>query len=906
MGSPVHTTITKTAEAVRQAVIQLRPYQQDLFDRIHHQWSLGKQNVLAVAPTGAGKTVLLSAIVHDHNAATCVIAHRQELVSQISIALARNGIRHRIIGPDKLIRMIVSMQMTEVGLSFYDPSARVAVAGVDTLVRREKQLASWLPTVTLWVQDECFPAGTLVDGKPICELKIGDKVTAFNEQTDRYESRPVTHVFKNKSPSHMVRIVTKAHHVLHCTAGHPIFTKRGWVEAIDLTSNDEVLINEMSHVRESGEQAICDNVPLQKDGERLLRRGLLEQVSIGGVIENNVEYEQKICVGKNENEQPDARRINTVKNERHADSHGSSTKSERWERERTDESGADVILPFRVGRIQPSDDSFDGRLGETRLSETLQNRLRKPVVKDSNRSRRDESLQLESTGTGFEKGQVSYWVGLDSVTVHESRDLEQSGECDHDGHVYNIEVEGLHTYVAGGVTVHNCHHVLVKNKWGKAAEMFPNAKGLGVTATPSRADGAGLGRHADGLFDVMVEGPTMRTLIDDGYLTEYRIFAPPSDLDMTKVIISKTTGDFNVNATRDAVEHSSLIVSDDKTRIVGDVVNFYLQKFKGMLAVVFVPSVTAAEQLETQFISAGVIAKSLNGNTADDVRSNAIRKFGRREIHVLINVALFDEGFDCPAIEVVMDAYPTQSYSRFAQRFGRMLRLMDGKDFGIYSDHACNVKRHGLPDAHREWTLDRREKRSLSENDAAPVRTCLNEECFAVYERYHKACPFCGEPIPEPSSRSGPELVDGDLFELDAETLAEMRGEVAKVDTPNDTLWPELTPVTLNSHVQDWGKQLRTPQGINRASQMKKYAVKFEREYNENRDEHSIQQASIGALREIMAEWAGYHRAAGRDDSEIFKRFYLAYNVDWLSAQALNSDNAMTLIERVSLDIGRV
>ena len=61
------------------------------------------------------------------------------------------------------------------------------------------------------------------------------------------------------------------------------------------------------------------------------------------------------------------------------------------------------------------------------------------------------------------------------------------------------------------------HHLLTKNKWGRAVSMFPHAKWLGVTATPNRADGYGLGRHADGIMDAMVLAPNMRALIEMGY-----------------------------------------------------------------------------------------------------------------------------------------------------------------------------------------------------------------------------------------------------------------------------------------------------------------------------------------------------------------------------------------------------
>ena len=643
MNQPIQSRV---GLAVTQSLIKLRPYQNDMYEQIHNLWGSGVRNVLAVGPTGMGKTVLLSAVIMNHHGASCTIAHRQELVGQISLALARNGVEHRIIGPDSVIRQVVQSHMSKIGKSFYNPNAVASVAGVDTIM-------SW--------------NGTGVDGDLFTETR-----------TD----------------------------------------KSKWLYG----------------PRENG----------------------------------------------------------------------------RW------------------GQPHEVDKAPHGSLLGKKPPKDLSDRLRRYAPT------------------------VTLW----------------------------ITDEAHHLAAVGGK----------RNKWMKAVDLFGRAKGLGVTATPCRADGAGLGRHHDGVFDQMVIGPTMRDLINQKFLTEYRIFAPPSDLSgrMGAVKVSKSTGEYNTNDLRDAVEGSGLIVADDKTkRVVGDVVETYLSKFKGMLSVVFVPSVKAAEELERQFIKSGVPAKSLNGSTPDEIRNKSIDRFSRRELQVLVNVALFDEGFDLPAIEVVQDAYPTQSYGLFCQRFGRMLRLMDGKEFGIYSDHAGNVMRHGLPDAKREWTLDRREKRGAGGDDATPLRTCMNEECYNVYEKYLTVCPFCDTPIPKPApaDRKEPELVDGDLTELDADTLAQMRGEVARVDMPLQDAIAQYRLELAAKHTKP----------LHIAAHSRRFAAKLE-----------AQQQALEALREILAVWAGHHRAAGRSDSEIFRRFYLRYGVDWLSAQALGSSESLALSERVALDIGNL
>jgi len=172
--------------------------------------------MMAVCPTGSGKTVIMSNVSLEFPGPVAMIAHRQELVSQMSLALAKCEVKHRIVGPAKLVKTIVQIHMMELNRSWYDPNSHTAVCGVDTLIRRYDTLKHWCDGVGLVMIDECFPAGTLVDGKPIETIKIGDTVNAFNEETKSMERKKVTHVFKNKAPKELVRL-TVGHHVLTCT-----------------------------------------------------------------------------------------------------------------------------------------------------------------------------------------------------------------------------------------------------------------------------------------------------------------------------------------------------------------------------------------------------------------------------------------------------------------------------------------------------------------------------------------------------------------------------------------------------------------------------------------------------------------------------------------------------------------
>jgi DNA repair protein RadD len=564
--------------------VSLRPFQAELERRVYEAWNAGAANVMPVAATGSGKTVVLSKVLYDEPGASIAIAHRQELVSQISIALARNGVRHRIAGAKKgspLIRVISALQVAELGYSFFDPNAKTGVGGVDTIIRMDAD-DPWFKQVRLMVQDEA-------------------------------------------------------------------------------------------------------------------------------------------------------------------------------------------------------------------------------------------------------------------------------------------------------------HHVLKANKWGAAAALFPNARGMLPTATPLRADGKGLGRHADGLVDAMVLAPSMRDIIDMGYLTDYRIFAPPSDLDLTQVAMSQATGDYNADQLRKAVH---------KSHITGDVVAHYLKLAPGKLGVTFAVDVEAATEIAAAFRAAGVPAEVVSAKTPDALRAQILRRFKAREIKQLVNVDLFGEGFDLPAIEVVSFARPTESFALFSQQFGRALRLMltreeltgyddrtnegrkaiiaaSGKPVAFIIDHVNNVLRHGLPDARREWSLDRRERKSGGKSDAIPMRVCVNPECIQPYERVYKCCPYCGH-YPPPPSRSAPEFVDGDLTELDAETLAALRGDIAKID--GDAVMP-------------WGASAEVQGAVRRR--------------------HWERREGQKALRNVIAWWAGLESAQGRGESESYRRFFHRFGLDVANAQTLGTREAAELAGRVSAELAK-
>jgi DNA repair protein RadD len=532
-----------------------RDYQEEMHLRFDDAWAGGEQNVLGVLPTGGGKGALIGGAAAHHDGPTCSIAHRQELVAQISYALCRFGVEHRIVAAEATVREIVRVQCEEFGRSFYNPRARHGVASVDTLVLLPES-DKWLPSVTKWTIDEC-------------------------------------------------------HH-------------------------------------------LCRE--------------------------------------------------------------------------------------------------------------------------------------------GTAKGSV--------------------------------------------------------NKWQKAINRMPRAKGLGLTATPLRADGKGLGRHADGIMDVMIEGPEMRELIRRGYLTDYEVYCPPTDIDLSQVGHAPS-GDYSPEGVRKAVHESRTIV--------GDVVASYAKIALGERGVTFCVDIESAMEVCAEYRRYGIPAEVLTGKTPVAIRAGILRRLRAGTLWQVVSVDVLSEGFDLPAIQVVSFVRPTDSLGLYRQQFGRVLRIMEGKTVAKVIDHVGNVIRHRPPDALRKWSLDRRERRAKgTPDDLIPMRAC--PQCTRPYEKHLVGCPYCGH-FPEPVLRKSPEHVEGDLVLLSPETLARLRGEV---DAPM-------------KHPFNAGPEIM-------GALRKRHAAKTEAQR---------------ALREAMDQWGGYRLAAGEGEREQQKRFFLTFGVDVLTAQTLGAKEAASLRERV-------
>lgn len=341
-----------------------------------------------------------------------------------------------------------------------------------------------------------------------------------------------------------------------------------------------------------------------------------------------------------------------------------------------------------------------------------------------------------------------------------------------------------HVHIASADTLRTRVHLLKcdlfvpdeAHLWGGGtrAELIDLARANGgrivpLTATPQRGDGKSLARIAD----VIVPGPSVRSLIELGSLAPYKVYAP-SRPDLTSL------------HTR-AGEYVSSEVDELMSRpaVVADAVHYYKAIAMGKRMIGYAPSRARGEQYAEEFRAGGVSAAFIDGETPDDERRRVIAAFADGGLSVLFNCQLFREGFDLSAqvgrhvpIQAVGLYNPTQSLPLAIQMMMRGMRPQDGTSIildhaGITVDHMGMIN-HGFPDDDREWSLDGERVKKSTERTIASV-TCM--QCAGTY-RPRPACPYCGH-VRDVASRA--------VEEIEGATLAEVDPEQARLES--DLAW---------------------------------------------------------------------------------------------------------------------
>lgn len=270
------------------------------------------------------------------------------------------------------------------------------------------------------------------------------------------------------------------------------------------------------------------------------------------------------------------------------------------------------------------------------------------------------------------------------------------------------------------VVVDECHH--------STAPSYKRVLGhyrlrAGLTATPFRLDGRGLG--SCGYGEIVVAAYTDE-LVESGVLHAPRTFAGRGpDLSSTRI----RGGEFALDEVASKMENAKL---------TGDIVENWMRRAFGMRSVAFAVGVEHGLSIARRFREAGVVAEVVTGATPQRERDATLERLAIGTTSVVVNCMVLTEGWDLPSLEAAIMARPTASLNLYLQIIGRVMRACDGKDGAVVLDHAGNYFRHGLVTDRLVYSLhDPIRKKSLATSKACP-------ECEYVNKRTAKVCVECG------------------------------------------------------------------------------------------------------------------------------------------------------------------
>ena len=301
----------------------------------------------------------------------------------------------------------------------------------------------------------------------------------------------------------------------------------------------------------------------------------------------------------------------------------------------------------------------------------------------------------------------------------------------------------MHTlkFIPDYIIFDEAHHVAAKT-WIDVVNKYKKAKRIGVTATPIRLDGKSLKDY----FDVLINGPDVIDLVSKGYLCKHKVYASPHKLDFSNLKLKRN----------DYLKKDIANLVKNKI-ITGNAVSHYKKYLLNKPTVVFCVDIPHAQTILERFLSEGIKAALLTGDTLQNERDKILDDLKNNIIHVVVSIDVISEGTDLPCVEGAILLRPTNSESLYRQQVGRILRPRENKT-AIVLDHVNNTITHGFVDERREWKLEE-EIPYGSKRKKPLVRTC--QKCNHVFQ-FAKSCPECG-------------------FELSKKELIEIEGELQEL-----------------------------------------------------------------------------------------------------------------------------
>lgn len=877
--------------------VTLRPYQAELVRQTYEHWNNGVRNVLAVSPTGSGKSVCISQVAFDRDnqgATQCIMAHRTELVSQMSMHVARRGIKHRIIAPTNVVRQITAEHREAFGgRSFINPDARCAVAAAQTLVARLDSLRDWGKQVHNWTCDESHH-------------HIRENL--WHKATELFPNAVGLGVTATPARADGLGLGRHADGVMDAMILGP--SVRQLMDEGSLTDYEIVLPQSDFHIDETAITATGDY------SRTKMRDATKESHLVGDVVTEYTRRAWGKCAICFATDVESANEIAARFNEAGIPAASLSAKTDSNVRR-------DMIRRLRDGKmwvlvnVDLFDEGFDCLDAETEI-----------LTPNGWKNCLDAALEDECYAWNSETGAAEI-VPIEKHGIRQTRDGERM-----------LEIEGQHTsvrvteghrfyqrhvnyYRYGGmspdVTVRTAREIFDNPKDKFALPLCAEGSFEGVPLTDDEVRIIGW-YMTDGYLDrgnalqiTQVKKhqiENIRNILDRlgwGYRERVRVvntgykpgvvahyfyiprrfiqhILPYMDKRNPPDIFNKMTKDqFKILWASMMDGNGSGCVGNHS----GEIVTMHPKQADLFGAMAAVRGM--ATMFGTYYTQNGV--KMYNMRVRDEQWMQFYQKDKRGSRFALTTPAEREIVWcvqnrlgtlitrrngrvvvlgNCPGIDVVIMARPTASLGKYLQQFGRCLRP-DPNNPGkvaLVIDHVSNVIRHGLPDKPRQWTLDRREKRSKRERDPEEIDLTVCRGCSRPYEKCQPACPYCGWTVPAPEGgRRSIEQVDGDLVLLDRDALARLRAAT----------------------------QLEAPASVQERVERAAGAIAGKAAYNRSVERHEAREGA----EEAIAQWAGIQRAKGRSDSETYRRFYLTTGSDVLTALSGDRASLETLGQRV-------
>jgi superfamily II DNA or RNA helicase len=380
----------------------------------------------------------------------------------------------------------------------------VTIAMIQTL--RNMPAENWAREFGMVIADECFPAGTMVDNKPIETYQPGDFVNCYDHKNNKVVKRKVLGIFKTPVRK-LVRLKFSNGKVVICTEGHPFYSAGKYIPAAELTSGSPVhsigvqgathatqeMGNQLPLLRESHVRAGEENTRLRTDGREGTASDMLSSVQVvtqatesQSSINSTSGVQSQVCVCENDQAQSNARSVDPCESASQAKSDWTHAAYSRRKWKRTNHSAkiARVCVGVEDG-IPCADQS-----ARERLSDLLQAGYCGACPACGDRSGRGIARSVNTAETGSEKRFVLDEIRVESVEILEQESAGGYGSLCAGGYVYNLHVEDHENYFAEGILVHNCHRFPALTYFAtlKACEA---AFRVGLTATMDRQDGLG-------------------------------------------------------------------------------------------------------------------------------------------------------------------------------------------------------------------------------------------------------------------------------------------------------------------------------------------------------------------------------------------------------------------------------